>query len=181
MKDRVLIFDKLMIGSGMVALVLAGVLALYVFANAPAKAHAAAPATGAQLPATTTSYQPQNEEFTVTVVPLLVHEQSGFFDYLNEDFAQGGLLFDKEVWGFAPSTLVVYQGDRVTLHVYNPGDDPHTFTMAGLGVNANLRPRAMKTLRFTASKVGVSSFMCDVAEHDPFMWGEVVVLPGSAA
>jgi plastocyanin len=181
MKDRVLIFDKLMIGSGMLALILAGVLALYVFDNAPGRANPAPATAGTHVTATTTSYKPQSEEFTVTVVPLLVHEQSGFFDYLNQDFAKGGLLFNKEVWGFAPSTLVVYQGDRVTLHVYNPGDDPHTFTMMALDVNQNLKPRGMKTIRFTASKVGVFSFMCDVAEHDPFMWGEVVVLPGTAA
>ncbi|MDP9342977.1 MAG: cupredoxin domain-containing protein [Actinomycetota bacterium] len=180
MKDRMLIFDKLMIGSGMAALVLAGVLALYVFANAPSRAAAAAPAPNGQT-ATTTAYHPHSEDFTVTVVPLLVHEQSGFFDYLNQDFAKGGLLFGKEVWGFAPSTLVVYQGDQVTLHVYNPGDDPHTFTMMDLGVNKPLKPRATATLTFTASKIGVFSFMCDVAEHDPFMWGEVVVLPGSSA
>ena len=56
-----------------------------------------------------------------------------------------------------------------------------TFTMANLGVNETLKPRSVRTFTFTATKVGVSGFMCDVAEHDPFMWGEVVVLPASAA
>ena len=66
-------------------------------------------------------------------VPLLVHEQTGQFDYLGQDFAKGGLLDGKEVWGFSPSTLTVYQGDTVDVTVVNPSGDDHTFTLPSIG------------------------------------------------
>src|SRR5262249_4406143 len=49
--------------------------------------------------AASTSYRPVTRSFVVTTVPLLVHEQTGEFDYLNQDFAKGGTLEGKEVWG----------------------------------------------------------------------------------
>src|SRR5438093_620529 len=55
--------------------------------------------------ATSSTYKPVTRTFIVTTVPLLVHEQTGQFDYLGQDFAKGGLLDGKEVWGFSPSTL----------------------------------------------------------------------------
>ena len=80
-------------------------------------------------PATATAYQPQTREMYVSMVPVLVHEMSSFLPYLSEDFGKGGLLEGKEVYAFMPSTLIAYAGDSLNLHIYNPADDPHTFTI----------------------------------------------------
>ena len=62
---------------------------------------------------TTSTYRPQVRDFTITTVPLLVHEQTGTFDYLKQDFSRQGILAGKEVWGFSPNSFTVYAGDTV--------------------------------------------------------------------
>lgn len=86
-----------------------------------------------------------------------------------------------EVYGFAPSTIIVTQGDRVTLDIRNleaGGDDGHTLTIPGYGINVSLPPLSTKTVSFTASKAGVFPFYCEF--HKPWMSGKLVVLPARA-
>jgi plastocyanin len=125
-------------------------------------------------------YQMQQRSFTITAVPLLVHEQQGMFDYLKGAFAKGGMLADKEVWGFSPSSITVYQWDTVNVSLVNPGDDAHTFTIPELGVNANMKGGSTSRVSFTANKVGSFAFVCTMMEHAPYMWGTITVLPDSA-
>jgi len=83
-----------------------------------------------------------------------------------------------EVYGFAPHTLVVHQGDTVVLHIRNleaGGDDGHTFTLPGYGINRSISPLGSVTVTFTANKSGEFPFFC--AFHKPWMSGELVVLP----
>jgi plastocyanin len=83
-----------------------------------------------------------------------------------------------EVYGYAPSTLVVRQGDRVVLHIRNlqaGGDDGHTFTLPAYAINRSISPLASVTVSFTANKAGVFPFRCEF--HKPWMGGELVVLP----
>ncbi len=127
------------------------------------------------------TYQPETKSFTLTTVPLLVHEQTTTFDYLKKDFSNKGMLAGKEVWGFSPSSLTVYQGDKVDLTLVNPSGDPHTFTISDLGFNLGVDAQAVSKGSFTASKVGVLPFVCMMDEHNPYMWGQLVVLPDSAA
>ena len=103
--------------------------------------------------------------------------KTGTFDYLGQDFSKKGILKDKEVWGFNPSSITVYQGDTVDITLYNPSSDPHTFTVMELGVNVPVQAEATAQVTFVASKVGTFHYMCAVEEHDPFMWGQLVVLP----
>src|SRR5438132_14110662 len=63
---------------------------------------------------------PQNRNFTVATVPLLVHEQTGTFGFLQQDCAAGDLLDGKDAYGFTPSELAVQKGDRVHVPVVNP-------------------------------------------------------------
>jgi len=128
------------------------------------------------------SYKPQTRAFTVTAVPVLVHEMAGTLPYLQKDFAAGGVLDGKEVYGFYPSTLTVYQGDTINLTLVNPADDPHTFTIgAPLNVNVDMPGTSTVTAHFTATQPGIYTFLCAEPEHFPFMWGQLVVLPDSAA
>ncbi|EQD27270.1 nitrous-oxide reductase [mine drainage metagenome] len=83
-----------------------------------------------------------------------------------------------EVYGFVPGTIVVDQGDHVVLHIRNlegGGDDGHTFTLPGYGINKSLPPLSTETVSFIAGKAGVFSFHCEF--HKPWMSGELVVLP----
>ena len=83
-----------------------------------------------------------------------------------------------EVYGFVPATIVVHQGDHVVLHIRNlegGGDDGHTFTLPGYGINKSLPPLSTETVSFTAGKAGVFPFHCEF--HKPWMSGELVVLP----
>ena len=115
---------------------------------------------------------PQNRNFTVAAVPLLVHEQTGIFGFLQQDFAPGGVLDGKEVYGFNPSQLSVLKGDRVHVTVVNP-----TFTLPDLGVNVIIDGGQANGVSFVASRVGAFTFVCTVAEHQPYMTGQLVVMP----
>ncbi len=125
-------------------------------------------------------YSPQTREFTITAVPLAVHEQQDQLDYLKDDFAKGGLLDGKEVYGFSPSSITVYAGDTVNLSLVNPEDDAHTFTINGLNVNVEMKGQATTSVSFVASKPGIYQFVCAEAEHAPYMWGQIIVLPNPA-
>ncbi len=121
------------------------------------------------------SATPQDRNFTVTAVPLLTHEMADANDYLNADFAAGGVLDGKEVYGFYPSTLVVNTGDTVNLTLVNPEDDDHTFTIPELGINIDMKAQTSTSTSFQANKAGIYTFVCAETEHSPFMWGQLIV------
>ncbi len=138
----------------------------------------AAIATGyGRAPAASPAYTPQVRSFTVTMVPLQVHEMQQILPFLKKDFAKGGVLEGKEVYGMAPSTLVVYQGDTVRLTIVNPEDDPHTISFPDQGVTVTVQGQSIAQTTFIAKAVGAHTYMCVLPEHYPFMWGQVVVLP----
>jgi plastocyanin len=126
-------------------------------------------------------YTPQTRNMTVTALPLAVHEMQDTLGYLKDDFASGGLLDGKEVYGFYPSTITVFKGDTVNLSLVNPADDPHTFTVSWMGVDSVMKGKTVTKVSFTAKQAGIFTFYCNEAEHAPYMWGQLVVLPASAA
>lgn len=144
------------------AVVLTGALWAKAFASAP-------------------QYVPQTRNLTVTAVPLAVHEMQDSIDYLKDDFASGGILDGKEVYGFYPSTITVFKGDTVNLTLVNPADDPHTFTVSGLKVDTEMKGKSITKVSFVADQAGIFTFYCNEAEHAPYMWGQLVVMPTSAA
>src|SRR5262249_24414971 len=103
------------------------------------------------------------------------------FDYLAQDFTKGGTLEGKEVWGFAPDSLTVYEGDTVNVTVVNPSGDDHTFTLPDVGFNLLVKAQSTASGTFVAAKVGPFSYLCTIAEHSPYMWGQLVILSDSAA
>lgn len=132
-------------------------------------------------PAAPAGYTPQTRTFTVTTVPLLVHELQGVEPYLKKDFAKGGLLQDKEVFAFVPGTLVVYQGDTVRLNLINPADDDHIIAIPGLAGSVTLKGLSKTTVTFPARQAGLYAIQCLTEEHLPFMHGQIVVLSAPAA
>ena len=124
------------------------------------------------------SYRPRVRELTVTTVPLLVKEEQGTLPFLKPDFAKGGVLDGKEVYGFSPSTLTVVEGDTIHFTLYNPEDDDHSFVLPDLAVP--LPPQQVTHATYVAKRAGIYPFMCAVASHLPMMWGQLVVLAPSA-
>ncbi len=126
-------------------------------------------------------YTPQTRTLTMVTVPQLVKESAATFPFLNKDFAKGGVLDGKELYAFSPDHLTVYQGDTLDITIVNPEDDPHTFVLSDFNVNVLLPPQAATKVHFVANKVGVFTFLCDIASHLPFMTGQLTVLPDSSA
>ncbi len=126
-------------------------------------------------------YAPLTRNLTVTAVPLAVHEMQGSLAYLKDDFARGGIMDGKEVYGFYPSTITVYKGDTVNLTLVNPADDDHSFTVSGMGVDVTMKGKTSTQATFVARQTGIFNFYCNEAEHAPYMWGQIVVLPDSQA
>ena len=123
----------------------------------------------------TGAYAPQTRTFVVTTVPLLVHEQAATFDYLKQDFSPKGMLATKEV------SFTVYAGDTVRVTVVNPSGDDHTFTLPEVGFNLYVKAQSTASGTFIARAVGPFTFVCTIAEHSPYMSGQLIVLPDSVA
>lgn len=124
------------------------------------------------------AYVPRTREVTVTTVPLLVKEEAKALPFLRRDFAPGGVLEGREVYGFAPSTITMVAGDTLDITFINPEDDPHSFVIEGLVVP--LPPEQRVHARWVAPRPGIFPFVCSVPAHLPMMAGEVVVLAPAA-
>ena len=135
-------------------------------------------ASACRAPTPAPTYTPRTRELAVTTVPLLVKEEQATLPFLKPDFAKGGVLDGKEVYGFSPSTLTVVEGDTIHFTLYNPEDDDHSFVLPDLAVP--LPPQQVTHATYVAKHAGIYPFMCAVASHLPMMWGQLVVLAPSA-
>jgi plastocyanin len=120
----------------------------------------------------------RTREISITTVPLLVKEQASVLPFLKEDFAKGGVLDGKEVYGFSPSTIAVVEGDTIHFTFINPEDDLHSFVLPDLVVS--LPPQKTTTATYIAKRAGIYPFVCSVQSHLPMMSGQLVVLSPSA-
>jgi hypothetical protein len=137
------------------------------------------------------TYVPRTRQLTVTTVPLLVREARGLYPFLAKDFAPGGVLDGKEVYGFSPSTLIAVEGDTIQFTIINPEDDEHgflipdctaddvgSFVLPDCGVA--LPPQQVTHATYLARRAGIYPIMCSVAKHLPMMSGQLVVLAPTA-
>ena len=126
----------------------------------------------------TRSYVPQAREVTITAAPVLVREQERLFPFLHGAFAKGGVLEGHEVYAFIPSTITVIEGDTLHLTVINPGDDAHTLVLPGLTMT--LPGQRTTRATYVAKVAGIYAFKCNLPEHMPMMWGQLIVLSPEA-
>jgi plastocyanin len=124
------------------------------------------------------AYAPRTRRITVTTVPFLVKEATRVYPFLAKDFAKGGVLEGKEVYGFSPSTLTVVEGDTIQFTFINPEDDLHSFVLPDLVVS--LPPQQITHASYVARRAGVFPFVCSIAAHLPMMSGQLVVLAPTA-
>lgn len=116
----------------------------------------------------------------ISMVPVLTHEFQTFLPYLKNAFAKGGLLDGKELFAFLPAHVSVYAGEPITFDIYNPADDPHTMTILSLDKTVDVPGHDKATLTLPPLGVGIYDFACLEEEHEPFMWGQLTVLPRPA-
>ena len=82
------------------------------------------------------------------------------------------LLDGTKIW--LPSNIIVQQGDEVELTLINKLDDPHGFEIKAFGIEQVVQPKSQMTVKFTASKAGVYSYICQI--HPPHLGGQILVL-----
>lgn len=134
-------------------------------------------AASTRVAATTHPYVAQTRRITVTTVPLLVKEEQGVLPFLKQDFAKGGVLDEKEVYGFSPSTITVVEGDTIHFTLINPEDDNHSFVLPDFVVP--LPPQKSLDTTYVARHAGIFPIVCAVPSHLPMMSGQLVVLPAA--
>ena len=122
----------------------------------------------------TARYRPMARTITITTVPLLVKEQQRVLPFLAQDFAKDGVLDQKEVYAFSPSTVTVVEGDTIHFTFINPEDDVHSFVLPDLAVS--LPGQKTTTATYVAKRAGIFPFVCAIRAHLPMMWGQLVVL-----
>ena len=118
----------------------------------------------------------QSRDFYIAMVPLVVHEQASIYPFVAKAFAAGGVLDGKEIYAFMPSTTTCYAGDTLNVHLVNPSDDPHTFTVVELDKSVTVDGSSLGTITLAAIPAGIYTVMCAEAEQMPWMWGQIVVL-----
>lgn len=73
-----------------------------------------------------------------------------------------------------PGTIVVYQGDTVTLEMVGINGAEHPFTIEGYWLTGNVRRGKVTRLTFVADKAGIFKIICRT--HTPSMQADLVVL-----
>lgn len=76
-----------------------------------------------------------------------------------------------------PGTIVVNQGERVTLEMVGINGKEHPFRIEGYNLGGVVRRGQVTRTTFTAAQAGVFQIMCDV--HLPTMHANLIVLPTS--
>ena len=79
-----------------------------------------------------------------------------------------------ETYRFDPGTVVVNEGDIVTLEIVGINGKEHPITLEGYGLSTVLKRGEVQRLTFLADKPGIFRVMCDT--HKPSMEAALVVL-----
>ncbi len=85
--------------------------------------------------------------------------------------------WEVETYRFEPATVVVNEGDIVTLEILGVNGKEHPFTIEGYDVSGIVTRGAITRVTFTADQAGIFRITC--AAHSPTMVADVVVLAGA--
>jgi heme/copper-type cytochrome/quinol oxidase subunit 2 len=87
----------------------------------------------------------------------------------------GNGRWEVETYRWDPSTIVVNQGEVVTLEMIGVNGKQHTFEIEGYDLAGVVRRGYITRLTFTADTAGIFRLIC--ATHKPSMQANIVVLP----
>ena len=79
-----------------------------------------------------------------------------------------------ETYRFVPGTVVVNEGDSVTLEIVGINGKEHPVTVEGYGLSTVLKRGEVQRLNFVADQPGIFKIECDI--HKPSMEATLVVL-----
>ncbi|MFQ5801562.1 MAG: hypothetical protein ACE5JQ_01535 [Candidatus Methylomirabilales bacterium] len=94
--------------------------------------------------------------------------------YILESPDKGG-KWVVETYRWLPSTVVVNQGDEVTLEILGVNGEQHPSVIEGYGIGFMVRRGQVTRVHFKADKAGIFNIACNV--HRPTMTAQLVVLP----
>ena len=80
-----------------------------------------------------------------------------------------------KTYRWLPSTIVVNQGDEVTLEILGVNGAQHPSMIEGYDIGFMVRRGQVTRIKFTADKAGIFTIVCNV--HRPTMTAQLVVLP----
>jgi len=80
-----------------------------------------------------------------------------------------------KTYRWLPSTIVVNQGDEVTLEILGVNGEQHPSIIEDYGIGFMVRRGQMTRINFRADKAGIFNIVCNV--HRPTMTAQLVVLP----
>lgn len=83
--------------------------------------------------------------------------------------------WEVSAYQWSPGTIVVQQGETVTLEIVGVNGDVHPSTIRGLVDSFTVKRGQITRVTFTASKPGLYPIIC--TNHQPTMQGVLVVLP----
>ena len=83
--------------------------------------------------------------------------------------------WEVSAYQWSPGTIVVQQGETVTLEIVGINGDVHPSTIPGLVDSFTVKRGQITRVTFTASKPGLYPIIC--TKHQPNMQGTLVVLP----
>jgi len=107
------------------------------------------------------------EPFPAVALP----EGGGYI--LKEPNADG--RWEVETYRWDPGTLVVNQGDIVTLEIIGINGKEHPITIEGYNLSDVVKRGQITRMTFTADKPGIFKIKCGI--HLPSMQADLVVLP----
>lgn len=79
-----------------------------------------------------------------------------------------------ETYRFAPGTVVVNEGDTVTLEIVGINGEEHPIIIEEYGVSTVLKRGEVQRLTFVAEQPGIFKIVCTI--HTPSMQADLVVL-----
>lgn len=83
--------------------------------------------------------------------------------------------WEVSAYQWSPGTIVIQQGETVTLEIVGVNGDVHPATIPGIVDSFSVKRGEITRITFTASKPGLYSIIC--TKHVPSMRGTLVVLP----
>jgi plastocyanin len=86
-----------------------------------------------------------------------------------------GGRWEVSAYQYSPGTIVVRQGETVTLEIVGVNGDLHPSTIPGLVESFTVKRGEITRVNFAATKPGLYSIVC--TKHQPNMQATLVVLP----
>ncbi len=83
--------------------------------------------------------------------------------------------WEVSAYQWSPGTIVVREGEAVTLEIVGVNGDVHPSTIPGLVESFTVKRGEITRVTFTAGKAGIYPVIC--TKHRPNMQGALVVLP----